>query len=351
MLRSAPRALLLLAATLASLTLTGCGTDAQSKEPDEPDEQAAVPVETILARTGPISAVFSGTASIEAEDEAVVVARASGIIEGIQTEEGRYVRVGATLATLDTDRLNLELSRASVAFEKAQRDHARMKGLFEKQLVSAEEYERTRTDLEAQQAALELARLGVDEAVVRAPISGIIAERMVKTGNMVQMHSPTFRIVSFDPLLAVVYAPERELGRLEVGQDAALTADALGGETFTGRVERISPIVDPATGTFKVTIAVRDRSRRLRPGLFTRVAIATDTRGEALLIPKGALLREDDEAAVYVVRDSLAFRQVVATGYETDADVEITRGLEPGARVVTLGQAALADSAKVLVLD
>ena len=203
-----------------------------------------------------------------------------------------------------------------------------------------------------QQAAYNLAKLEVDYTTVRAPIAGIVSMRMIKVGNTLQMNSPTFMISDFDPLLAIMHAPERELGKLSVGQDALLIVDALAGGQFEGKIKRISPIVDATTGTFKVTIEVKDKSRQLKPGMFGRVQIVYDTHKETLLVPKEAVIVEDDEVALYIVQgDSQAFRKTVTRGYEDERFAEIIDGLEDGAQIITAGQGSLRDSAKVEVID
>lgn len=334
-----------------SLSNTSCSSDAQSKSPEEEEEGPAVPVEAATVKTGEIAAFYTGTASLEAEEEALVVAKTGGIAIEILAEEGQYVEEGQALVKLDDERLTLELSRAEAALAKLRQDYERNEELFQKSIISTVEYERIKSEYETQKAARDLAQLEVTYTTVRAPFSGIISERLIKKGNMVATHAPTFRLTDFDPLLAVMHVPERELNKLRKGQRAELRLDALYGEVFTGVIKRISPIVDPTTGTFKVTIEVRDRSRQLKPGMFGRIRIVYDTHAEVLLVPKEAILAEDDESAVYVVRDSMAYRQVVETGYSNDAYMEIISGIEAGDVIITTGQNSLRDSSKVEVIN
>ena len=318
---------------------------------EQEDDRPAIPVEVASAKSGEISAYLVGTATLEAEDEAMVVSKSGGIVAQILVEEGNYVKAGQKLAQLDDDRLALELDRAEASLQKLAREFERNEELHEKQLVSTEEYERVRSEYEAQKAARDLARLNREHTTVVAPISGVVSERLIKVGNMVQAYEPTFRITDFDPLLAIMHVPERELNKLRVGHRAALRVDAYPGETFVGRIERISPVLDAGTGTFKVTVEVRDRSLRLKPGMFTRIRIVHDTHAETLLVPKEAVLAEDDESTVFVIRDSMVFRQTVETGYEDESFVEILAGLEEGAQVITTGQSSLKDSSRVEVIS
>ncbi len=332
-------------------TQTACNNDAQSKEPEEPDVVASIPVEAAAARAGDISAFFTGTASLEAEGEAVVVAKAGGIVEEIFVEEGTYVNAGTELAKLDDERLLLDLARDEATLKKFERELERQKEFFEKQLISTEEYERVRTDYETQKASFDLAKLSVEYTTVRAPISGVVSARHIKVGNMVQTNQETFTITDFNPLLAVMHVPERELNKLKVGQLATLSVDAMPGESYTGRIKRISPIVDRATGTFKVTVEVRDNSRTLKPGMFGRIRIIYDTHTGVLLVPKEAVVVEDDVASVFLVSDSLAIRSNVKTGYSDVKFIEIVSGLSAGDVIITTGQNNLRDSSIVDVIN
>ncbi len=329
----------------------GCGSDASSMDmPENEEEVSAVPVEVAEVTRGDISAHLVGTATLEAVEEATVVAKSGGIVQEILTEEGQFVRKGQKLAQLDDDRLALELTRAEASLQKLQREFERNEELHAKQLVSTEEYERVRSEFEAQQAARDLAKLSLEHTAVVAPISGVVSERLIKTGNMVQAYEPTFRITSFDPLHAIMHIPERELKKLGVRQPATLRVDAFAGEEFTGRVERISPVLDPATGTFKVTVEIRDRTRRLKPGMFTRVRIVYDTHSEALLVPKEAVVTEDKASSVFVVNDTLSFRRPVEVGFEDDRFVEVLSGVEIGSQVIVTGQNNLKDSSRVEIV-
>lgn len=342
---------LVLLLVVCAATQVGCGSDAQSKPAEQEDEETAVPVEAGIVAVGMIDAVFSGTASLEADEEAAVVARAGGVVKDIFVEEGDRVRAGAPLAQLDDERLALELRRVEVLLDKLEREFERKKGLFDKQLISTVEYEQARSEHLLQEQIRDLAQLDLEFTTIRAPIDGTISRRDVKVGNMVQENEVAFHITDFDPLLAIMHVPERELQILNIGQKTALLIDALPGVRFEGFVKRISPTIDPATGTFKVTIEVQDRSSRLKPGMFGRVLVTHDTRENTLLVPKSAVVREDDQASVFVVRDSVAIRLPVVVGYENESSIEVVSGLTEGEHIITTGQGGLQDSSRVEVIN
>lgn len=341
----------LLAPTLILIVLTapqfGCSNNAQSKAPGEADEETLIPVEAALVEIGAIDAVFTGTASLEAEEEAAVVARAGGVVKDIFVEEGDFVEAGQPLAQLDDERLALELQRAEVSLAKLNMDFQRHQELYVKKLIAPGEFESKKSDYDLQKQVRDMAQLELEYTTVRAPISGIISQRLVKIGNMIQSNEPTFHITDFDPLLAIMHVPERELHRIAMAQDAVILVDALPDGRFEGSVKRISPVVDPATGTFKVTIEVYDRSRMLKPGMFSRVLVTHDTHENTLLVPKSSVIREDDESAVFIIRDSVAYRRSVIVGYENGSVTEILSGIEQGDQIVVTGHGGLRDSSLV----
>lgn len=328
-----------------------CGEETQSKPSSTDSSKTIIPVEVGNVVLGDISAFYGGTATLEAQNEAVVVNRVGGIIKEVFVEEGDVVKVGQVLAKIDDERLLVELERSKINLDKLKADLTRNKELFDKKLISAEAYQNSLFEFKTQEAAFELSKLDVTFTKVVAPINGVISERMIKHGNMVGVSSEMFRITDFDPLLAIMFVPENEKGKIKVGQQVSLGFDALQNVEIEGKIARISPIIDRETGTFKVTIEVRDNEMRLSPGMFSRVRIVYDTHKNTHLIPKNAVIREDSDRSVFVVRDKQAFKIPVTLGFEQNGKVEIISGLSKDDVIVTLGQTALQDSALVEPLN
>jgi len=226
------------------------------------------------------------------------------------------------------------------------------KELFGKELVSADDFERVSSELQAQKAAYDLARLDLEYTNIRAPIAGYVSERLVRAGNLVKLHDPVYRVTSYDPLLAVLHVPERELSVLRKGLGVSMSLDAWPGQTFTGEVIRISPVVDPGTGTFRVTAKVVDHDRMLKPGLFGRVEILYDLHQDVPVIPRSAVITEDDSSHVFVVDgQGEASRRPVQLGYERAGMVEVVNGVANGETVVTAGKGSLSDGVRVEAIE
>jgi len=333
---------------VTQVLLSSCGTDAESKSSVE--ENTGIPVEVGFVSRGDISAVFSTTANLEAEEEATVVAKVSGIIKNIYVEEGDYVKKEQALAKLDDEQLIFKRNEVRANLSKLKNEFERNEKLFKQNLISEDAFDKIRFEYESLKASLDLAQLELNYATIRAPISGVVSERLIKVGNMINQNEPTFRITQFNSLNAILHIPERQMGKLRKNQRVNLVVDALSDEIFSGYVERISPIVDANSGTIKVTVRMKDPERRLKPGMFGRVNIIYEVHTETLLIPKEAVITEDQASFVYVVRDTIVMRQPVELGFTNETHLEIINGLAPGDTVVTIGQATLKDSAKVQII-
>lgn len=319
-------------------------------EENEKKEAAPVPVEVATLSRGDVFAAYAGTASLEALREATVVAKVGGEVREIRVEEGDVVREGAVLAQLDGDRLRLQLEQSRANMAKLERDYRRNVELHEKGIVAAGAFENIKYELDALKAAYELAKLEYDYTTIRAPISGIISERMIKVGNTIDASTPTFRLTALEPLVAYLFVPEREFGKIQPKQRVEIFVDALPSRRFSADVTRISPTVDPATGTFKVTVEVSDEQGMLKPGMFGRFSIVYDDQRDQLLVPRNAVLETEAGDSVFVVEDGVAKRTNITTGYEWQQNVAVLDGLRDDQRVVVVGQAALKDGAKVRVI-
>ncbi len=335
----------------ATALVSGCSERANGKTEDPKAAAAAIPVEVRAPLRGEMLAVYAGTASLEADQEAAVVAKVGGEVRDLRVEEGMQVRAGQVLARLDGDQLRLETDKAHAALAKMERDYNRNVELHQKGLVSPGAFENLKYDVDSARATYELTRLQLSYTEIRAPIDGVVAARRIKVGNTIKPGDELFLITDLKPLLAYVHVPERELGRLKPGQPAQINVDAAPGQPFIGRVARISPTVDPATATFKATVEVDDPTARLKPGMFARVGIVFERRERALQIPRNAIVDDEGQPTVFIVDQGKAAQRPIRIGLSNAGYVEVTSGLQGQEQVVIVGQSALKTGNAVRVVS
>lgn len=311
---------------------------------------AAVPVRVEPIARRAISQYLQTNGTLEAENEVDIVARTSGPVTEILTEEGRLVRSGELLARIDEREPRNQAAIARVSRDEAQLALERTEASWNEGLVSREAYDSALSKLAAARAQLESAEIQLAYTEIRAPFDALVVTRNIKLAQYVTPGTTLFRISDFTPLLCRVEVPEKELPRVKVGQTAYLQVEAYPERRFPATVARLRPTVDPASGTFTVTLEVEAQGA-LRPGMFASVYLETETRRNVLVIPRDALVLDSLGDTVYVMEGGVASRREVVLGLRDADSVEVIEGLEEGWQLIVLGQEGLADGTPVTVLE
>lgn len=312
---------------------------------DRPEE--AVPVDVIALERGTIESALRFSATLEAERDVRVFAEAQRRVVELRVEEGDAVKSGALLIRLQDDEQRSAVHKADVELRQATREFERQQNLYERKLVSEQVFNDAALIFDQAEIAMADARRNLTYTLVRAPFAGIVTERLVNVGDHVTLNQPLFRIVDFDSIVARIYVPEKELPSLATGLDARLTAQAIGGASFVGTVDRISPVVDPGTGTVKVTVAT-PRQGGLRPGMFVEVELVTAVHEDALLLPKRTVVYDNDQLFVFRLGDERRVERIKVNPVLEDVEnIEPASDLAQGDQIVVAGQASLKDGALV----
>ena len=341
-------------ALLLLLTLASCSgkgdkdrTWAEGAANDEDRKEEAVPVDVVALERGTIESALRFSATLEAERDVRVLAEAQRQVVELRVEEGDSVRAGALLIRLQDDEQRSALNKAEIELRQATRELNRQKSLFEQNLVSEQIFNDTASAFDQAEIAVDDARRNLTYTEVRAPFAGVVTERLVNVGDYVTLNQPLFRIIDFDSIVARIYVPQKELPSLVPGLSARVTADAVGGASLAGTVDRIAPVVDPGTGTVKVTLAI-PRQQGLRPGLYVEVELVTAVHELALLLPKRAVVYDNDQLFVFRMGDERRVERIkIQPVLEDVNNIEPSSGLSEGDQIVVAGQASLKDGALV----
>jgi membrane fusion protein, multidrug efflux system len=334
---------------VSTLALSGCGKDSAKESADT--ATTAIPVQVDRPSRGEMLSVYAGTAPLQADQEAMVVAKVGGEVRELLVEEGDLVKAGQILARLDGDRLRFELQQTEVNLAKLEREYQRTVELLSRKLVATSAVDNARSEMEWLKAARDLAKLNLGYTEIRAPIAGVVSARFIKVGNTINVNDRTFQVTDLDPLIAEVHVPEREFAKLQPSQAATIVVDALAGANFAGRVQRISPTLDAATGTFKTTIEVLDPKHQLKPGMFARVGIVLERRSAALRIPRGAIVEAEGAPTVFVANGDKAEQRSIKTGLTNAGLIEVTDGLSGEERIVVVGQNGLKSGSSIKLIE
>ncbi len=320
------RLLRLLALPLAA----ACDGDAQAaasvRAPSAPSRVEARPV-YVLADTATVDAPLVLPTQLHVEHDAVVAARASGVIEALPADLGMHVGAGEMLAALDRGEQELAVARAEAASEGAERALVRLRQLVRANAGTPVDVEDA--ELRARDAAITLRKTRRDLALTRvvAPFAGTVTGRYVRPGRLVAVGDTLFRVTEAGPLLARVRVPEGAADAIRLG--AAATVETPTGVSAAARVIRLAPVVDAASGTRELVLAVAS-APRLLPGATARVRLGDDRR-HVVVVPR-AVVGEDGQVLVF--EGGRPTLRAITLGADVGGGrVEVVSGLVVGERV------------------
>jgi membrane fusion protein, multidrug efflux system len=335
-------------------------------------------VEVATASSGSVAQQLLVVGNLIGDATVAVVPRAAGRLEAISVRLGDPVRRGQRIAKIEDYELQeqvkqqeagMEVSKATIRqreadLQLAQTNAERSRNLFARQLLPKQTFDDNEARLQAAEAQLDLARAQNTQSLARldelkinlanteitSPVNGFVARRGVDAGAFVGTNAPVVDVVDISRVRLVANIIEKDLKQVHIGDNTRVEVDAFPGEVFTGRIARLSPVLDPATRTAPMEIEIPNPGYRLKPGMYARVTITTAQKKNALVVPSNALVDYGGRRGVFVTaeNDTVLFRPV-RVGIEESDTVEIVEGVAEGDRVVTTGAGAVRDGDRVIV--
>ncbi len=342
--------------------------NASKKEEKKPPaevvlEFAPADLSTVVGRELSRTLAFSGT--LAPVIQSTVKSKVSGEVRRVLAREGETVARGQVLAQVDTTDLQARLDTQTAALEEAsarwsiaEKNRDSNLKLLQQNFISRNAFDTTDSTLEANaaavrsaQAQVRLARNALQDAVVRSPISGILARRMVNGGEKVGPDSPMFTVVDLTRMEIEAPAPASEIGQIRVGQLASFKVDGFGERVFEGRVERINPLTEAGSRSITLYLSVANQGGLLRGGMFVKGLLVLSSTAAAAVIPADAVREDGGQSFVFTLASGRIARRDVVLGLreEQAALVEVKSGLEAGTQVVSARMVGLKAGARAVV--
>jgi RND family efflux transporter MFP subunit len=356
--------------TITLALLSGCSQEAK-------EEQAVkIPVEVMTVKTGTVVQSITFNGDIRAELDVKVFSKIPDRIEKYFVEEGDFVPRGGPVARIYAATIEqaVRQAEAGLAAAKAQEanvrvEYERAQRLLPENALSKQQFDMVQTQYEAAKAGLEQAQAAVasiqstlDDATVTAPIAGIISKRYYEAGDMANPVMPVVSIVQMDRVKITFEATENDLGMIRVGNEATVSVKSYPNEKFSGKVTKISPVLDPLTRMASVEVQVDNRDRALKPGMFGQIQVKTGALENVMVVPRFATIEStsmetvqgEDQVVtnyfVFVVNGDKAEQRKLITTYVNHVQLAVSSGIKLGEKVVTAGQANLRDGAVITVV-
>ena len=330
------------AALLAAACGSNTGKQTEQQAAAVVAEDPTVAVVEVFTREVPQEAVYTSTVQAYAKNN--IAPQMAGRITKINVEIGDFVKEGQILAEID----KAQLLQAQLQLQNQEVELQRLKSLYEAGGLSQSDYDAIQMQYNVLKTQVENL---IENTTLRSPINGVVTARNYDVGDMYAMSMPIFTVEQIVPVKLLVGISESDYSKVKKGDSVQITADAIPGKTFYGKVNRIYPTVDPATRTFTVEVKVDNAYKTLRPGMFVRATINFGVNNN-VVIPDVAVVKQQGsgERFVYVLNeDNTVTYQKVVLGRRMGTEYEVLEGISNGAKVVTGGQIRLKDGIKVTV--
>jgi len=330
-------------------------------------ERVARRVEVVRVQPKDFDEMIEATAAIGAIDDVTLAARAAGTVDEI-LERGATVSKGQVVATLDQTlakagvaQANASIAAARTGVKLAQATYERQRPLFEQKIVSPVEWDnleaqfaQARAQLAQAKAARQQAWAQLQNTKVIAPFDGRVEQRFIEPGGQANPGQAVLRVIDVGRVKAVAGIPERYATDIEVGAAVDVQFSAYGVPPRTAEVGFVASAIDAKSRTFEVEAVLDNADGKLKPQMIARLRVVRARHPDALVVPLGAVVRDETGDGLFVVSDGekgpVAKRRKVRLGARSGERIEVAEGLEPGERVVVVGQSNLTDDDPVSIV-
>ena len=330
----------------AVVMAAGCGNNSgKSGNAEQTVQERIANVSVMEASRKDVPQTDVYTSTVEAYAKNNIAPQSPSRIQKIYVEVGDFVKAGQVVARMDD--VSLNQSRLSLANDSL--EFSRLKKLYEQGGVSKSDFDAMELKYNVTRSQYENL---LENTVLRSPVSGVVTARNYDRGDMYG-GSPIYVVEQITPVKLYVGVSESDYTKVKKNDTVTLTADALPGKTFTGRIARIYPTVDASTHTFSVEVNVANADRLLRPGMYARVTLNFGTNN-SIAVPDNCIVKQQGSGVrtIFVLQeDGTVKENVVTLGRHFGTEYEILSGIDEGDRIVVKGQASLRNGEKVNVQE
>ncbi|RDH84589.1 MAG: efflux transporter periplasmic adaptor subunit [endosymbiont of Galathealinum brachiosum] len=333
--------------TCFCFTLIAC-SDSSSQRPSR---KAPVHlIETVSASIQTIAVKQTITGTLQAIRKVRIINQVPGLLTALPAYPGDIIKKGQLLVQLEDSLLKAEVEKAEATLNQAKVDYRRLKDLAPRKLASESEVAQAQTLNDIAVANLRLKQTELSHSRIKAPLSGIISERLVEPGDVIPLHNHLLTLIDTSSLKAEINLSELLLPLIEVGNQVDITIDALGEQSFNGKIKRIHPIINKDTRRGTVEVILNPVPDGAIAGQFCRVSIHTMSRSR-LMIPYTAVRHDKQGAYVYAFTQNRAKRINITTGIQQDESIEVLDGLIDKQQIISKGFFGLKDDMSVKIIS
>jgi len=310
-----------------------------------------IPVNMMKVAASPVSNTVNAVGALIAEDSVMLRPEIDGRIDKLLFMEGQPVKKGAVLVVLDSAEQRARMAAVEADMKLSESRYKRSEELVAQNFISRQALDESRANLDILRARLRQEQVALDKTVLRAPFDAVAGLRQVSPGAYVKKGDDIVRLDALGTLKLEVPVPEAYLSRVRIGQPITLTIDALPGQSFSGKVHVIDPVVDPASRNVRVRARIANPKGQLKPGMFARASADLGGKTSAILLPEQVIVPRADGNYVFLAINGKAELRKVTLGKREPGRVEVTSGVAVGDTVILDGQIKLRPGVPVVTLE
>ncbi|MBA3813400.1 MAG: efflux RND transporter periplasmic adaptor subunit [Alphaproteobacteria bacterium] len=311
----------------------------------------AIPVEAVAAKTGTMLRRVSAVGKLSPIQSVILHPEVQGKIAKIYFKEGQKVKEGSPLFKIDDAVYKAKVMGAEAALAQAKEEHSRAVKLLEKNFGTVAQRDKTLADMQVKEAELALAKIDLENTIIKAPFSGVIGLSEVSVGAAISPSNELATVVDLDPINVDFSIPESFFPHIKEGDIVDVTVEDIDILPVEATIKAISPEISADTLQVVIRAEMPNKELIYRPGFFARVLVLAGTIENAVLVPTTAIEREGEEEYVLLVVDNVSVKTVVSTGMQEGNEIEITHGVKPGDLVITAGGFRAQDGTEVTVVN
>lgn len=333
------------------------------KKTEETVEERVMNVKVWTVENKLLRPFVSTIGTLKPFEEVIVSSELEGIVKNVRVDEGSFVSRGVRLAEINETDYRLEAIRAEASMRQTEAtlantklEYERKASLYKEELVTRQQFDDisarltlSEGELDRARASLSLARERLSKTKIYSPLQGFVREKKVTAGDYVRNGSVLMVVIQSNPIKLNFTVPEKDVGKLKIGQDVLFKVDSFPDQEFKGRVRIIYPSLEERTRTLQVEALVPNSDNRLKPGLFAKVTLFTEQARDMIIVPITAILYDNAKVKVFVAEENVARERVVSIGNKYGEMLEIVEGLKKGETLVVVGQNNLSDGVKIHV--
>ncbi len=327
----------------------GCGNKNKAKDTAEKPVQEKI-VKVFPAKPGSFIQTRTVSAETQANKDITLSSETNGKVEWMKVSVGDTVRPGQLIARIDEQMAKAQLAVASANYNFALSNYERQKQIYDKKIISDQQFDAARTQMETTKAGLELSRIQMKNTGIYAPFGGIVAALFVKENELTNIGRPVVRIVNLDTIKIVVAVVEQDMTNLRINDHAVVEINSIKNGQYNGSINKIGSVADPSSKTFPVEILVSNPDHTIKAGMVSTVKFTINRYSNVFVVPQDIIVEGENSKGIMTVSNNIVeLKKVEVTLPEKDK-IAILSGISEGDKIIFVGHKSVSAGDRVTIL-